>query len=220
MTFKYSVAHEFVALSSRLRQRGLYQESHDNPRLSGISEISEIMKYSHASYISRVTHVRMNLPRAGEKSPGRSDPSERRSIERQNRLVSLEDEPRRVVLHEEGGKRRRGQHLLQRLGVISRRRRRGHSGADIALASARSRGKAAQGRKGNAKREVATWVEDLIYVWGLRARACTGWLYDFAHFTLKAFSWLMDDFSLTNSDCELSAREIPRTRGGEGGEGG
>jgi len=36
-------------------------------------------------------------------------------------------------------------------------------------------------------------------------------LYDFVHFTLKAFSRLMDDFSLTNSNCELSVREIPRT---------
>jgi len=33
-------------------------------------------------------------------------------------------------------------------------------------------------------------------------------LYDFVHFTLKAFSRLMDDFSLTNSNCELSVREI------------
>lgn len=42
------------------------------------------------------------------------------------------------------------------------------------------------------------------------ARARVRGLYDFAYFTLKAFSRLMDDFSLTNSDCELSAREIPR----------
>lgn len=39
-------------------------------------------------------------------------------------------------------------------------------------------------------------------------------LYDFVHFTLKAFSRLMDEFSLTNSNCELSACEIPGTSQG------
>lgn len=37
-----------------------------------------------------------------------------------------------------------------------------------------------------------------------------GVLYDFAYFTWKAFSRLMDDFSLTNSDCELLAHEISK----------
>lgn len=65
-----------------------------------------------------------------------------------------------------------------------------------------------------AKREVAMWPGNggLIYV-----RGCTRAhpkLYDFVHFTLKAFSRLMDDFSLTNSNCELSAREIPGDESG------
>jgi len=96
-------------------------------------------------------------------------------------------------------------HSSWRLKVIFQRQP-GHSASDI------TRARAARIVKGT-KREVAMWPGMLAGVgrldlrMGVHAPVFTTWL----HFTLKAFSRLMDDFSLTNSDCELSAREIPGT---------
>lgn len=125
----------------------------------------------------------------------------------------------KTVARARGKARRMRAHLLWRLEVIFQRWR-GHSGRYRSRAGGR---KGTKDRKGSAKREVAMWPGRWRGWWrqrcggndggsgldlrmGVRAR-----LYDFARFTLKAFSRLMDDFSLTNSDCELSAREIPGT---------